>query len=78
MRGAGLALTVDAEELARVLIAVREGELAQSYVEPDRLPAGQLGRRYLAPLLSAVTVPAAGAPLAGETGSGAGASGTHS
>ncbi|MFI8438329.1 TetR family transcriptional regulator C-terminal domain-containing protein [Streptomyces sp. NPDC079020] len=48
VRGAGLALTVDPEEFARLLIAVREGELARSYVEPDQLPPGELGRRYLA------------------------------
>lgn len=57
VRGAGLTPTVDPEELARLLIAVREGELAQSYVEPDQLAPGELGHRYLAPLLSAVTYP---------------------
>ncbi|MFG2562948.1 TetR/AcrR family transcriptional regulator [Streptomyces sp. NPDC048496] len=74
VRGAGLALTVDPEELARLLIAVREGELAQSYVEPDQLPPGELGRRYLAPLLSAVTVPVGDAPLPGTPGPGEGSS----
>lgn len=54
---AGLTLTVDAEELARLLIAIREGGLAQSYVEPDRLPTGELERRFLATILSAVTEP---------------------
>ncbi|WP_329569617.1 TetR/AcrR family transcriptional regulator [Kitasatospora sp. NBC_01266] len=53
---AGRALTVDADELARLLIAIREGGLAQSYVEPDQLPPGQLERSFLAPLLTALTV----------------------
>ncbi|MFJ1706392.1 TetR/AcrR family transcriptional regulator [Kitasatospora sp. NPDC088346] len=52
---AGRTLTVDADELARLLIAVREGGLAQSYVEPDELPPGQLERRFLAILLTAVS-----------------------
>ncbi|MDH6118457.1 AcrR family transcriptional regulator [Kitasatospora sp. GAS204A] len=54
---AGRTLTVDADELARLLIAIREGGLAQSYVEPDQLPPGQLERRFLAPLLTALTAP---------------------
>ncbi|MDT3396595.1 TetR/AcrR family transcriptional regulator [Streptomyces sp. B1866] len=52
---AGLALTVDADDLARLLIALREGGLAQSYVEPDRLPPGALERRFLPRILAAVT-----------------------
>ncbi|MFC9330434.1 TetR/AcrR family transcriptional regulator [Kitasatospora sp. NPDC057015] len=52
---AGRELTVDADELARLLIAIREGGLAQSYVEPGELPPGQLERRFLVPLLTAVT-----------------------
>ncbi|MFD7906151.1 TetR/AcrR family transcriptional regulator [Kitasatospora sp. NPDC059722] len=51
----GLRLTVDAEELARLLIAIREGGLAQSYVEPDVLPPGELERRFLGTILGAVT-----------------------
>ncbi|WP_035839397.1 TetR/AcrR family transcriptional regulator [Kitasatospora azatica] len=54
---AGRTLTVDAEELARLLIAIREGGLAQSYVEPTALPPGQLERRFLAPLLAAFSTP---------------------
>jgi AcrR family transcriptional regulator len=46
---------VDAEELVRLLIAIREGALAQSYVEPERLPPGTLERRFLPVLLAAVT-----------------------
>ncbi|MGF1426742.1 TetR/AcrR family transcriptional regulator [Kitasatospora sp. LaBMicrA B282] len=56
---AGRTLTVDAEELARLLVAIREGGLAQSYVEPDQLPPGHLERRFLTPLLTALTVPIA-------------------
>ncbi|MFI9271062.1 TetR/AcrR family transcriptional regulator [Kitasatospora sp. NPDC052896] len=52
---AGLTLTVAPEELARLLIAIREGGLAQSYVEPEQLPPGGLDRRFLATILSAVT-----------------------
>ncbi|MFJ9846155.1 TetR/AcrR family transcriptional regulator [Kitasatospora sp. NPDC101155] len=52
---AGRTLTVDADELARLLIAIREGGLAQSYVEPDQLPPGRLERRFLEPLLTALT-----------------------
>jgi AcrR family transcriptional regulator len=47
----------DAEELVRVLIAIREGGLAQSYVEPERLPPGTLERRFGPALLAAVTDP---------------------
>jgi AcrR family transcriptional regulator len=52
---AGLELTVPAEEFARLLIALREGGLAQSYVEPESLPPGALERRFLPPLLGAFT-----------------------
>ncbi|WP_441249476.1 TetR/AcrR family transcriptional regulator [Kitasatospora sp. McL0602] len=51
----GRTLTVDADALARLLIAIREGGLAQSYVEPDQLPPGQLERLFLAPLLAALS-----------------------
>ncbi|GAA1950413.1 TetR/AcrR family transcriptional regulator [Kitasatospora viridis] len=52
---AGLELTVPAEEFARLLVALREGGLAQSYVEPEQLPPGALERRFLAPLLRSLT-----------------------
>ncbi|MFC1417630.1 TetR/AcrR family transcriptional regulator [Streptacidiphilus cavernicola] len=58
LRRAGLALTVDPDELARLLIAIREGGLAQSYVEPEQLPPGLLERRFLARILTSVTEPA--------------------
>ncbi|MFF7178448.1 TetR family transcriptional regulator [Streptomyces sp. NPDC008121] len=54
---AGRELTVDADRFARVLIALREGGLAQSYVEPDELPPGSLERDFLARLLEASTRP---------------------
>ncbi|MET8329595.1 hypothetical protein [Streptomyces sp. NPDC005181] len=40
---------MDPDDFTRLLIAIREGGLAQSYVEPDRLPPGQLERQFLAP-----------------------------
>jgi AcrR family transcriptional regulator len=54
----GRVLTADPDEVARLLVAIREGGLAQSYVEPDLLPPGLLERRFLAPLLTALTAPA--------------------
>ncbi|MGW6566689.1 TetR/AcrR family transcriptional regulator [Streptomyces sp. NPDC054975] len=55
LRRAGRELTVDADRFARMLIALREGGLAQSYVEPEELPPGSLERDFLAPLLAATT-----------------------
>ncbi|GAB7184079.1 ScbR family autoregulator-binding transcription factor [Kitasatospora sp. Ki12] len=52
---AGRTLTADPDEVARLLIAIREGGLAQSYVEPEQLPPGRLERRFLEPLLTALT-----------------------
>jgi AcrR family transcriptional regulator len=49
------------DDLARTLVALREGARAQSLVEPDRLPPGRLERVVLPLLLAAVTRPAAGA-----------------
>jgi AcrR family transcriptional regulator len=46
---------VEVEALVRMLIAIREGALAQSYVEPEALPPGTLERLFLPTLLSAVT-----------------------
>ena len=43
------------EQLVRMLIAIREGALAQSYVEPEALPPGTLERQFLPALLGAVT-----------------------
>lgn len=57
VRRSGRELTVDADRFARLVIALREGGLAQSYVEPDALPPGTLERDFLAPLLAAVTRP---------------------
>ncbi|MER8186156.1 TetR/AcrR family transcriptional regulator [Kitasatospora sp. NPDC094015] len=61
---AGRALTVDPDELARLLIAIREGGLAQSYVEPEQLPPGGLERRFLAPLLTALSTERSAGPAA--------------
>ncbi|MFB8407409.1 TetR/AcrR family transcriptional regulator [Streptomyces sp. NPDC055912] len=70
LRRAGRELTVDADRFARLLIALREGALAQSYVEPAELPPGSLERQFLAPLLEVSTreIPGAGA----STGTGTG------
>ncbi|MGW4996187.1 TetR/AcrR family transcriptional regulator [Streptomyces hydrogenans] len=58
LRRAGRELTVDADRFARLLIALREGGLAQSYVEPEALPPGDLEREFLPPLLEVSTRPA--------------------
>jgi AcrR family transcriptional regulator len=55
LRRAGRALTVDADRFARLIVALREGGLAQSYVEPDALPPGSLEREFLPALLEAST-----------------------
>ena len=52
---AGRTLTADPDEVARLLIALREGALAQAYVEPELLPPGRLERQFLAPLLAALS-----------------------
>ncbi|MFI8962862.1 TetR/AcrR family transcriptional regulator [Streptomyces sp. NPDC053493] len=57
VRRAGRELTVDADRFARLVVALREGGLAQSYVEPEALPPGSLEADFLAPLLQAVTRP---------------------
>ncbi|MGW6395704.1 TetR/AcrR family transcriptional regulator [Streptomyces sp. NPDC055103] len=55
LRRAGRELTVDADRFARLIVALREGGLAQSYVEPAALPPGSLEREFLAPLLEVST-----------------------
>ncbi|MEV6206274.1 TetR family transcriptional regulator C-terminal domain-containing protein [Kitasatospora sp. NPDC051914] len=60
LAAAGRELTVDAEQVSRLLIALREGGLAQSYVEPDRLPPGRLERDFVGPLLTALSRPTTG------------------
>lgn len=57
LRRAGRELTVDADRFARMVVALREGGLAQSYVEPAALPPGTLERDFLAPLLASCTRP---------------------
>lgn len=46
---------VDPDHLARLLIAIREGGLMQSLVEPDQLPPGTLERTFLPALLQATS-----------------------
>ncbi|RSS56970.1 TetR/AcrR family transcriptional regulator [Streptomyces sp. WAC01280] len=62
LRRAGRELTVEADRFARLIVALREGGLAQSYVEPAALPPGSLEREFLAPLLEVSTreIPAPG------------------
>ncbi|MFC0624499.1 TetR/AcrR family transcriptional regulator [Kribbella deserti] len=52
---AGRTPTVDVDLLARLLVAIREGGMAQSLVEPDRLPAGRLEQAFLPTILRAVS-----------------------
>ncbi|WP_370943805.1 TetR/AcrR family transcriptional regulator [Amycolatopsis sp. cg5] len=50
----GRRAAVDLDQLARLLIAIREGALAQSYVEPAELPPGTLERAFLPAILNAL------------------------
>ena len=54
---AGLVPTVDLDLVARLLIAMREGGMTQSYVEPAEFPPGQLERLFGAAVLRAVATP---------------------
>ncbi|MCP3800288.1 TetR/AcrR family transcriptional regulator [Allokutzneria sp. A3M-2-11 16] len=57
----GRAASVDLGDLVRLLIAIREGSLRQSFVEPDELPPGHLERAFWPLLFNAVTTPVEGA-----------------
>lgn len=57
LRRTGRTATVDLDRLARLLIAIREGGLAQSYVEPALLPPGELDRTFLPTLFEATSRP---------------------
>ncbi|MFG3281064.1 TetR/AcrR family transcriptional regulator [Streptomyces sp. NPDC048111] len=52
---AGLRPRVELTELVRVVVALREGALGQSYVEPDVLAPGALAERFLPFLVEGVT-----------------------
>ena len=54
---AGLVPTVDLDLVARLLIAMREGGMTQSYVEPAEFPPGQLERLFGAAVLRSVAMP---------------------
>ncbi|MER0444266.1 helix-turn-helix domain-containing protein [Streptomyces sp. Edi4] len=54
---AGLRPRGDLTELVRVVVALREGALGQSYVEPEVLAPGALAERFLPFLVAAVTEP---------------------
>ncbi|WP_438484427.1 TetR/AcrR family transcriptional regulator [Streptomyces sp. S186] len=47
--------TVDLDSLARLVTALHEGSLAQSLVEPDRLPPDELPGTYLPLMINAVS-----------------------
>ena len=53
----GRTATVDLGDLVRLLIAIREGSLGQSFVEPDELPPGHLERAFWPLLFNAVSAP---------------------
>ncbi|MFK0295095.1 TetR/AcrR family transcriptional regulator [Streptomyces sp. NPDC090442] len=53
----GRQLTVDIDGFVRLLVALREGGQAQSYVEPEVYPPGELERRFLPALLSTFSDP---------------------
>ncbi|WP_116051506.1 TetR/AcrR family transcriptional regulator [Amycolatopsis palatopharyngis] len=55
---AGAEHHVDLDSFARLAIALREGALMQSLVEPDELPPGTLERRYLPQLIRAAATQA--------------------
>lgn len=52
LRRIGVEAPEGVDHLGRLLIALREGGLAQSLVEPDALPHGELERTYLPRLLN--------------------------
>jgi AcrR family transcriptional regulator len=54
LRRTGRTTEVDLEQLARLFIAIREGGLAQSYVEPGELPPGSLDRAFLPLIFDAI------------------------
>ena len=55
---AGRRLLVSEDDLARLVLAVHDGGVAQSLVEPDDVPYGRLDRLALPPLLLGITEPA--------------------
>lgn len=55
---AGRRLLVSEDDLARLVLAVHDGAVAQSLVEPDDVPYGRLDRLALPPLLLGITEPA--------------------
>ncbi|WUS69622.1 TetR/AcrR family transcriptional regulator [Kribbella sp. NBC_01245] len=56
---AGRTPSVDLDLLTRLVVAIREGGMAQSLVEPDRLPAGRLEQVFLPLILRAASTPQA-------------------
>ncbi|MCZ7416601.1 MULTISPECIES: TetR/AcrR family transcriptional regulator [unclassified Streptomyces] len=58
----GRSPSVDLEQFARLVIAVREGGLMQSLVEPEQLPPNTLERAFLPVLLRAASEEREGGP----------------
>ena len=56
---AGRRLLVSEDDLARLVLAVHDGAVAQSLVEPDDVLHGRLDRLALPPLLLGITEPSA-------------------
>jgi AcrR family transcriptional regulator len=54
LKKSGRKTEVNLDMLARLVVAIHEGGLAQSLVEPDALPSGELERTYLPTVLHAV------------------------
>jgi AcrR family transcriptional regulator len=54
LKKSGHKIEVDLDKLARLVVAIHDGSFAQSLVEPDALPSGELERTYLPTVLRAV------------------------
>jgi hypothetical protein len=55
---AGRTSAIDGDKVARIVLAISDGGLGQSLVEPDRLGPTELLVVALAPLFAAVSAPA--------------------
>ncbi|WP_279579784.1 hypothetical protein [Fodinicola feengrottensis] len=53
----GRTVAYDPDQTARLFISIRDGSLAQSLVEPDRLPAGHLEETFWPVLFRALSHP---------------------
>ena len=55
----GRTATTDLNDMARLVMAIREGSLAQSLIEPDELPAGHLEQKFWPILFLTLSEPTA-------------------